>query len=122
MLMLFLAAVFKVYLCLRNKYLRSKQQPHVVVVNDCKLRLLGVEKKASDPPPPVCSAQVRVVQGPGPEVVRPAGGVQHAAGDRRSGVHLLPFQRLVHGHRDRREGLLRQLPLQHAGGSASFFS
>lgn len=32
--------------------MRSKQQPHVVVVNDCKLRLLGVEKKSFRSPPP----------------------------------------------------------------------
>lgn len=64
------------------------------------------------------SAQVWVVQGARPEVVRPPGGVQHAAGDRWRGVHWLPLQRLVHGHGDRREGLLRQLALQHSGGNA----
>lgn len=67
--------------------------------------------------PPVCAAQVRVVQGPGPEVVRPPGGLQHATGDRWPGVHWLPLQWLVHGHRDWREGLLRQLALQYSGGS-----
>lgn len=67
----------------------------------------------------ICSTQVRVVQGPGPQVVRPPGGLQHAAGDWGTGVHRLPLQWLVHGHRDWREGLLRQLALQHSGGRAS---
>lgn len=55
---------------------------------------------------PFCSAQIRVVQGPGPKVVWPPGCLQHAAGDRWSGVHWMPLQWLVHGHRDWREGLL----------------
>lgn len=59
-----------------------------------------------------------MVQGPGPEVVRPPSGLQHAVGDWRPGVHWLPLQWLVHGHRDWREGLLRHLTLQHSGGSA----
>lgn len=67
--------------------------------------------------PSVCSAQVRVVQGPGSEVVRPSSSVQHVVRDRRPGVPWLPFQWLVHGHRDWREGLLRHLTLQHSGGS-----
>lgn len=58
-----------------------------------------------------------MVQGPGPEVVWPTGGFQHADGDRRPGVPWLPLQWLVHGHRDWCEGLLRQLTLQPSGGS-----
>jgi len=93
--------------------------PRIVMVNyhaycEDVGRVPGFSQEQSELVPDPCrsslpllvSFQVRVVQGPGPEVVQPAGGLQYAAGDRGSGVHLLPLQRLVHGHGDRREGLL----------------
>lgn len=58
-----------------------------------------------------------MVQRPEPEVVWPPSRRQHVAGDWWPGVHWLPLQWLVHGHRDWREGLLRQLTLQHSGGN-----
>ena len=60
-----------------------------------------------------------MVQGAGPKMVRSASSVRHDAGCWGAAVHRLPLQRLVHGHRDRSEGLLRQLALQHPGGRAS---
>lgn len=63
--------------------------------------------------------QVWVVWRAEPEVVRAACCVKHDAGDRGAGVHWLPLQRLVHGHRDWRAWLLWCFSLQYPGGTAT---
>lgn len=52
-------------------------------------------------------------------MVRAARGGQHAAGGGRAGVHRVPLQRLVHGHRDRRARLLRRAALQRPEGDSA---
>lgn len=116
--MLLLAALLFYDMCLRVNTVSMLKQRVTNYYSVCvTVQIELAEIAAPTRNSPVWSTQVRVVQGPGTKVVRPPGGLQHDARDRWPGVHWLPLQRLVHGHRDWREGLLRHLTLQHSGGS-----